>query len=118
MEKTTGKPRVKKLVTGVAWYRPEQWERLVTISSDADGLDETYEEWLRRATARFEELTASGMTLQRVDVDVEQLLAWCAVQGRPVDGAARSAYAAKLLEDEYRTRQQQARIEKTNRGDR
>ena len=104
MRETKGKPRAKKLVTGVAWYRPEQWSRLVEICSDADALDMTYEDWLRNATARFEELTAAGFTLKRVDVDVERLLAWCLVQGRPVDGAARSAYAAKLLEDEYKIR--------------
>lgn len=101
---TTGERRRKQLITGVAWYRPEQWSRLVEISVDANGLDDRYEDWLRNATARFDELTAAGFTLKRVDVDVERLLAWCLVHGRPVDATTRSAYAAKLLEEEYKAR--------------
>ena len=101
---TTGGRRGKKLITGVAWYRPEQWSRLVEISADANGLDDCYEDWLRNATARFEELAAAGFTLKRVDVDVERLLAWCVLHGQPVDARSRSAYAAKLLEDEYKAR--------------
>lgn len=104
MKSSTGKSRGKKLVVGVAWYRPEQWARLVEICSDAGGLDDSYEHWLRNATARFEDLTAAGWTLKRVEVDVEGLLAWCVVQGRHVDAQARSAYAAYLLEQQYKTR--------------
>ena len=104
MKSSTGKPRAKKLVAGVAWYRPEQWARLVEICSDAAVLDGSYEAWLHNATARFDEYTAAGWRLKRVDVDVEQLLAWCLVRGRPVDGQARSAYAAYLLEQEYKNR--------------
>jgi hypothetical protein len=104
MKQSSGKPAGKKTVFGVAWYRPEQWRRLVEICSDADTLDDSYEHWLRNATARFDELTAAGFRLKRVDVDVERLLAWCVVQGRPVDNRARAEYAAKLLEDEYKNR--------------
>ena len=104
MKSSTGKSRGKKLVAGVAWYRPEQWTRLVEICSDADALDDSYEDWLAKASARFEQLTAAGWTLKRVEVDVEQLLTWCVMRGRPVDGQARSAYAAYLLEQQYKNR--------------
>jgi len=109
MKSSTGKSHGKKLVAGVAWYRPEQWSRLVEVCSDADALDDSYEDWLRKATARYEELTAAGWTLKRVEVDVEQLRAWCVVRGRPVDGKARSAYAAFLLEQQYKNRTREQR---------
>jgi hypothetical protein len=102
MKLSTGKSGGKKLVAGVAWYRPEQWARLVEICADADELDDSYEDWFRNATARFAQLTAAGWTLKRVDVDVEELLRWCVVRGRLVDGQARSAYAAYLLERQYK----------------
>ena len=38
-----------KIITGVAWYRPEQWERLREVSEDVDNLEETYEAWLKTA---------------------------------------------------------------------
>src|SRR6267154_1168773 len=38
-----------QIVTGVAWYRPEQWERLREVSEDVENLDETYDAWLLTA---------------------------------------------------------------------
>ena len=32
-------------VMGVAWYRRDQWDRLLDISSDHAELENTYEEW-------------------------------------------------------------------------
>ncbi len=32
---------------GIAWYRPEQWARLLEISEDRDDLETTWEEWRR-----------------------------------------------------------------------
>lgn len=104
MSTRTDKPGPKRTVVGVAWYRREQWARLVEVCADAHALDDSYDAWLRNATARFAELTAAGLTLERVDVDVERLLAWCLVQGRPVDNMARSEYAAKRLEAEHKNR--------------
>jgi len=37
------------MVTGIAWYRPEQWERLREVSEDVENLEETYEAWLETA---------------------------------------------------------------------
>ena len=102
MEERSDSGRPKRLVVGVAWYRPEQWVRLREICADRARIEWTHAEWLANATSRFAELTAQGYRLERVDVDVERLLAWCLVQGRPVDGPARSAYAAHMLEERYR----------------
>jgi hypothetical protein len=88
---------------GVAWWRPEQWARLRDIAADPDALEETYEEWLAMATKELARLAEHGIVLSKVDVDVEELLAWCNEQGRAVDGAARAAFAgAKLHERESR----------------
>jgi hypothetical protein len=91
---------MKRTIFGVAWFRREQWARLVEICADREALDASYDDWLQSATARFAELTAAGYSLKRVDVDVERLLAWCAVRGRPVDAAACSEYAAAMLAEE------------------
>ena len=32
-----------KMVVGFAWYRPEQWQRVRDISTDADSLEDSYE---------------------------------------------------------------------------
>jgi hypothetical protein len=37
----------------------------------------------------------------KVEVDVEELLAWCRAQGRDVDGETRARYAAVMLRQRY-----------------
>lgn len=85
---------------GIAWFRREQWDRLREVSTDGESLEATYEEWKLNATQRFDELTDSGLTLQKVDIDVEALVAWCAERNLALDGEARSHYTAFKLRAE------------------
>jgi hypothetical protein len=85
-------------VIGIAWYRPEQWERLRRISSDADELEETYEEWLRVVSQKSAELVIPGVSLRKVDVDVNELLIWCGMRNLPVDGTSRARFVAEKLQ--------------------
>jgi len=89
--------REAKMVTGCAWYRAEQWDRLREISVDRDGLGETYEEWVANAEESLRKMRKVGIYAEKVEVDVEGLLAWCRAQDREVDGAARAGYAAEML---------------------
>ena len=87
-------------IVGVAWYTPEQWDRLRKISADADNMEDTYGEWKASAENALKTLSASGAVAQKVVVDVEELLNWCNSKDRAVDGAARSEFAwEKLMED-------------------
>ena len=86
-----------KTKLGVAWYRKEQWERLRSVSSDRDGLETTFEEWEEMAKRRFNELRIAGQTVEKVDVDVEELVIWCKGRGMEIDGKARSRFAAERL---------------------
>jgi hypothetical protein len=98
--KRKGKDTIKT-ATGVAWYRPEQWDRLLEISSDRAELEDTYDEWNAVAEENLRMLTQHGYTLRKVEIDLEELLIWCNLQNRPVDGNARSEFTAvKLRESE------------------
>lgn len=95
----------KEMTFGVAWYRPEQWQRLREISIDKDGLEETYQEWVEGAEKAMRELRRQGVQPEKVDVDVEELLRWCQTQNVPVNGESRSNYVAvKMQEQEARGR--------------
>jgi hypothetical protein len=85
------------LVTGIAWYRRDQWTRLRNLAVDSDNLEESYEEWLTGAQRTLVEMAASGVRARRVDIDVETLVQWCKVERRPLDSAARAAYAVLQL---------------------
>ena len=84
-------------VTGVAWYRREDWSRLREIASDRTNLDDSYEAWLAGAQKTLLGLAVAGVAARRVSVDVEALVRWCRAEGRPVDSAARAAFVADQL---------------------
>ena len=105
MEKRVGRKRKTQdkvmTVIGVAWYRREQWDRLLEIAADRDQLEGTYDEWKANAEAALPKLVRSGILPRKIDVDVEELLRWCHAQKCPGDGSARSFFTAeKLREDE------------------
>lgn len=84
-------------IVGVAWYRPQQWQRLRQISADVEQLEESYHEWLVVASAHFRELQESGFNVRKVDVDVEDLVEWCKQRGRPLNGEARVDYVTTRI---------------------
>ena len=82
---------------GVAWYRPEEWSRLLEIAADRDELEDTYEEWLENAEARLQEMAEAGIYATRVDIDVRELQDWCIAHKRPIDGSGRAVFTAEKL---------------------
>jgi hypothetical protein len=86
-----------KYLVGIAWYRPEQFGLLRALSVDSDSMANTYEEWLAGVTKTIEDLRQRGIIGRRVDVDLNELMAWCQQRGRPLDGGARATYAAENL---------------------
>lgn len=78
-----------RMVTGVAWYRREQWTILKSVSVDSDELEHNYENWLRTATRNFKKMEASGLNVEKIDVDVMELIVWCASSNKTIDAAAR-----------------------------
>ena len=87
------KPKHKeKVVTGVGWYRAEQWQRLLEISVDVDQLEKTHGEWLAFAEKTVKDLERLGVSVIKVDVDVEELRSWSQQKGLPVDAKARARF--------------------------
>ena len=83
--------------SGVAWYDRDQWQRLRQVAADPERLEESYEEWIAMAERAIRDLEATGMLIERVPVDTEELIAWCNEQGRPIDGSARAEFASHQL---------------------
>ncbi len=83
---------------GIAWYRPEQYEMMRALSVDADKMATTYEAWLANVNKTVVDMRRAGMVGRRVDVELGELIAWCSQRGLPLDGAARSTYAAENID--------------------
>ena len=78
MKKTGGDERGKdEVAVGVAWFRREEWPRLLEVSADRDQFEEIYDEWLQSARDMLLRLGAEGQRVEKVDVGVEELLKWC-----------------------------------------
>ena len=91
--------RKPEIVAGIAWFRADQWQHLRSLAVDADDLEETYEEWVALAEKAIGDLATQGVFARKVDVDVNELQAWCSAQKRPLDSSARAQYAATRLPD-------------------
>lgn len=88
------------VVIGFAWYRPEQWPLLRSLSADRDVLEETYAQWLAHANKTIEKLRCQGIRAEKVDLDVNELSAWCKKRGCSLDAEARTAYASERMSQE------------------
>jgi hypothetical protein len=86
-----------QLKFGIAWFRPEQWSRLLEISEDREDLEETFAEWEVLAEEKLRDLRAQGVNAQKITIDLEKLLAWCKSRGLSLNASARSQYVADLL---------------------
>ena len=82
---------------GLARYRREQWQQLRSLAADRNKLEETYDQWLTFATKRLDKLHCQGIRAEKVDLDVQELSAWCARHGCPLDADARAAYVSEKL---------------------
>ena len=85
---------------GIAWYKPEQWELLRAESVDSKDLEDTYEEWLEFVEQQMKEVRESGIVISKVEVDVEEILAWCRGRRRPLDADARTEFVTQKMNEE------------------
>jgi hypothetical protein len=80
-------------VVGIAWYSADQWQRMRETVEDADDFEETYDQWLANAESAYQQLSSSELSLERVPIDVDRVIAWCEEHGRRVTRASVAAYA-------------------------
>lgn len=85
------------VAAGIAWYRREQWQLLLSLIPDPEVFPHTYDEWLTKATKTLQGLSRAGVDARKVDVEVGAMLRWAEEQGRSPDGGARAEYATYLL---------------------
>ena len=87
---------------GIPWFRADTWPRLLEIAGDREELFDRFEDWEKYAEARFAELKAEGVPVEKVYIDPDELLAWCRARGRKVEAGERAEFAAFVLAQHYR----------------
>jgi len=84
----------------VGWYQPAQWALLLAHSADRDELESTHAEWLASAELSLQRLREAGQHPVKIDIDVEEMIEWCARKHVPLDGSSRSEFIAKKARPE------------------
>jgi hypothetical protein len=86
------------VVLGVCWYRQDQYERFLASANDREDLEDTWAEWQITAERVIRQYRAQGLDVRKVESDLDDLLAYCAVEGKPNTAATRAAYVTHLME--------------------
>lgn len=97
---TPDKDKPQRII-GLAWYKPNQWARLIEVSEDADRLEQTFLEWFEPASKRYNEMVRSKLQVRKIAVDVEELIEWCKRRGLPVSAASRALYVKEKTREEW-----------------
>ena len=79
-------------VIGIAWYRPESYERLVELMADGASFPKTYASWRQKAVRMERELKRQGAKPVQVEVDPAAFERWCRQHGLPPDSEARNRF--------------------------
>jgi hypothetical protein len=85
---------------GIAWYRREDYPRILQIMEDAHLLPRTFEKWLYAAEKGREKLLRSGALVVKAEIEPDAFVACCQSSGHKVDAQGRMAFS-NLVAYEY-----------------
>jgi hypothetical protein len=89
-------------VTGIGWYRREDYDRLKAMFVDGHKLPATYDGWFKSAQGTYDKLTREGHIVVKVEIDPGRFPEWCRARGMVMDAKARAAYGNESSADKKR----------------
>ena len=89
---------MEKMLIGIGFYRRDQYPLLLETANDRDKLEDTYDEWLNTLKKGLKRFKSKGIKPIKVDVDMNELLAFCKEYGLENNGETRSQFFAQLLQ--------------------
>src|SRR4051794_4034876 len=93
-------PNSRETIVGIAWYRPQDWNRLREISVDPEAMEESHAKWLESTNRTLRVLQKKGHRVRRVIVNLDELLDFCRREKMQLDARARSQFVADRIRDE------------------
>ncbi len=76
----------------LAYYNKRDWERFLKIINDRENMHDTWSEWHKDFLKVKNELTAQGLEVIDVEIDLNELTDYCKMRGIKNDGKARSQF--------------------------
>lgn len=80
----------------MAFYRSEDWSRLLSIVDDRHVFHDTWEEWHQQYQKSKKQLTSQGFKVKDVVVNLDELISFCFLKGIKNDGEARSRFVTQI----------------------
>jgi hypothetical protein len=80
---------------GVAWYSAEGWQQLASMPEA--GIEKSYQDFVRTFERACREFAVRGVQVEKITIDIDKLVEWCASNGYVVDTKGRAAYGAMLM---------------------
>ncbi len=96
------KSKTEKPVLGVGWYKKEQWPLLREKSKDAEELEETYDDWVANSNDTINNLSKSNYYIEKIEIDVEELIEWCKKENCVLNGESRSKYITLKTKEKFK----------------
>jgi hypothetical protein len=98
-DKTT---REKQSILAFTWYHEHDYDKLLEVSRNPEGLEENYQQWLVGARRAFLKYKDMGFDPTRVYLDVEEYVSWCELRDRPVSQKSREMFKEIKRQEFYR----------------
>lgn len=88
---------------GLAWYKREDYPRILQIMEDADKLPPTHEKWLYSAQKVESQAKRNGTIVVRAVIDPDEFIAYCARHDLKIDAHARTRFGAEVAAEQVKT---------------
>ena len=84
-----------RVPVGLAWYRREEYPRILEMMADRSEMHDTYDEWLRDVERLEQRLVSEGHAVTHVIIDPEIFRSWCDQHNLKPVAKARSQFVAE-----------------------
>lgn len=80
----------------LAYYRKEDWEKLMNSIVDRESMHDTWEEWNRDYNKVKARVKREGFVVHEMTIDIDDLNRYCMDRKLPNNGKTRSRYVQQL----------------------
>ena len=86
-------------VTGMVWYRPEDYDACLRIMTDRDKFPASFHIWRMKAETGEKKLRREGHTIVRAYINPETFPDWCRARDLDINAQARMEYANLIAKE-------------------
>ena len=81
---------------GLAWYRQQDYPRILGTMADGCKLPKTFEEWEKKAVLKEKQLIANELIIVRTIIIPDEFVRWCNEKGKLPNAQMRGHYVAEI----------------------